>query len=292
MKARHLFVSLGLFARRCLAQIVSVTRSRSFLSGNSNAKGIRFIVWSGAPSLAGLGRWSAVAGCLCISALCLPTRALSENDVSDSDLFQTPDWTAQWIGRNSPAAVPALGQQAPAPMLRKEFSVNRSVVKATLRICGLGFYEAYLNGRRVGDQVLDPPPTVYNETALYATFDVSDIVHPGANAIGVTLGRGYFGATADDGFNLGSAPWRSEPRLLLQLDITYRDGETARVVSDGSWEMADSPILDSMTFGEHYDARLEQPGWTLPAFDASTWMPCAGTTFADKEASPKGNEAH
>jgi len=169
----------------------------------------------------------------------------------------------------------------------KEFSVNRSVVKATLRICGLGFYEAYLNGRRVGDQVLDPPPTVYNETALYATFDVSDIVHPGANAIGVTLGRGYFGATADDGFNLGSAPWRSEPRLLLQLDITYRDGETARVVSDGSWEMADSPILDSMTFGEHYDARLEQPGWTLPAFDASTWMPAPVQPSPTKKLLPR-----
>jgi hypothetical protein len=96
-------------------------------------------------------------------------------------------------------------------------------------------------------------------------FDVSDFLHPGANAIGVTLGRGYFSGVAQEGFNLGFAPWRNEPRLLLQLDVTYRDGQTARVVTDGAWQMADGPIRDSLTFGEHYDARLEQPGWTMPS---------------------------
>ena len=114
-----------------------------------------------------------------------------------------------------PQGVEALRQSASS---KTEFTLDHSIARATLRICGLGFYEAYINGQRVGDQVLDPPPTVYNDTALYAAFDVSDLVRPGANAIGVMLGRGYFGATASDGFNLGFAPWRNEPRLLLQLD--------------------------------------------------------------------------
>jgi alpha-L-rhamnosidase len=118
-------------------------------------------------------------------------------------------------------------------------------------------------------------------------LDVSDLVQPGANAIGVTLGRGYFGATAGDGFNLGFALWRNEPRLLLQLDIRYRDGETARVVSDGAWQMADSPILDSMTFGEHYDARIEQPGWRLPGFDATTWTAAPVQSSPTKKLLPR-----
>jgi alpha-L-rhamnosidase len=268
MKARHSFITTRLCATQCLAHIVSVTRSRSFPTGNAHAKRTRFLVWSSASQL---HRWLAVAGCLCISALCLPGHVLVGQDLSDSDSFQMSNWATQWIGRNNPAVAPVLGQQAPAPLLRKEFTLDHSIVRAALRICGLGFYEAYINGRRVGDQVLDPPPTAYNETALYATFDVSDLVRPGANAIGVTLGRGYFGATASDGFNLGSAPWRNEPRLLLQLDITYRNGQTAHVVSDGTWQMADGPIRDSLTFGEHYDARLEQTGWTLPSFKASAW---------------------
>jgi hypothetical protein len=129
--------------------------------------------------------------------------------VGETDLLASApplDWTAQWIGRNNPLLVPVLGLQARAPLLRKEFVLGNSVTSATLRISGLGFYEAFINGRRVGDQVLDPPPTVYNETALYVTFDVTDLLRRGANAIGVTLGRGYFGATASDAFNLGSAP--------------------------------------------------------------------------------------
>ena len=230
-------------------------------------------------------------GCLLLGALCLPTRVLGEKDLSDSDSFQVSDWAAQWIGRNNPATVPALGQQAPAPLLRKEFTLDHSIARATLRICGLGFYEAYINGQRVGDQVLDPPPTVYNDTALYAAFDVSDLVRPGANAIGVMLGRGYFGATASDGFNLGFAPWRNEPRLLLQLDITYRNGQTERVVTDGTWQMADGPVLDSMTFGEHYYARLEQPGWTVPGFNALTWTAVPVQPSPTKKLLPRAMES-
>jgi alpha-L-rhamnosidase len=283
MKARHLFTPRGFGAKPRFARISSVTRPGSFAADNSNTKATANRL--GAPLLAFM-----LAGFWCISALSLPIRSLAKTDVSASDLFQASDWTAQWIGRNNPPTVPKLGQQAPAPLLRKEFTLEHSIAKATLRICGLGFYEAFINGHRVGDQVLDPPPTVYNQTALYATFDVSDLLQAGANAIGVTLGRGYFAATADDGFNLGSAPWRNEPRLLLQLDITYRNGQTIRIVSDGSWQMADGPILDSLTFGENYDARLEQTGWTLPGFNAASWIASPVQPSPTKKVLPRAME--
>ena len=137
---------------------------------------------------------------------------------------------------------------------------GEAVARARLRIVGLGYYVAYINGQRVGDHVLDPPPTTFNETALYATYDVTACLRRGENAIGVTLGRGYFAAPCSpDVVDLAAAPWRNEPRLLAQLDVTYRDGSTARVVSDGSWAMTDGPIRDSARVGEHYDARLEPP---------------------------------
>ena len=167
-----------------------------------------------------------------LGPLFLPDPALGGNDLSTS--LEAPGWTVQWIGRNNPAFVPPLGQQAPVPLLRKKFTLSNSVAKATLRICGGGSEIRYST----------PPPTQYKETALYATFDVSDFLHPGANVIGVTLGRGYFAATASDAFNLGFAPWRNEPRLLLQLDITYRTAKPSKssLMARGKWRMVRSWI--------------------------------------------------
>jgi alpha-L-rhamnosidase len=189
----------------------------------------------------------------------------------ETGLLRPQDWTAQWIGRSLPSQA-VLGQQPPAPLLRTVFTLSKEVVRARLRLVGLGYYEAYMNGARVGDHVLDPAQTQYDKTALYVTHDVSVYLRRGANAIGVILGRGAFSvlkasATTPD------TPGASEPRLLAQLDIQYIDGSTARVISDGRWRMADSPIIDDLRAGEHYDARAEQPGWTMPDFDDSMWEP-------------------
>ena len=191
----------------------------------------------------------------------------------ETALLSPADWSAKWIGRNDPAAPPALGEQAPAPLLRKDFTLGRDVVSARLHIAGLGYYVAWIDGRRVGEQVLDPGPTQYAKTAVYRSFDVTGMLRGGRNAIGVMLGRGYFGATTAEGFGWGTRPDRHEPRLIAQLDIRYRDGSTARVASDGSWQLADGPLTDDLYFGEHYDARREQPGWTAPGFSASGWTP-------------------
>jgi alpha-L-rhamnosidase len=191
----------------------------------------------------------------------------------ETGLLNTSDWQAQWIGRDTPSPA-TMGQEPAAPLLRKEFTLNSDITRARLRIVGLGFYQLALNGLRIGDQVLDPAPTIFNKTALYVTHDVTRALRRGANAIGVTLGRGYFGDYQSDGaIDWWDAPWNSEPRLLLQLDIQYADGSTARVVSDGTWKIADGPIVsDSVNFGEVYDARREWSGWTQPKFDDSSWM--------------------
>jgi alpha-L-rhamnosidase len=160
----------------------------------------------------------------------------------------------------------------PEPLLRKKFVAGRTITSARAYIAGVGYYKLYVNGRRIGDHELDPGFTIYDKTVLYATYDVTDALQTGANALGVSLGRGYFGMD-NPGFWLTSA-WHGEPRMKFELDISYRDGSSQRVVSDGSWTTADGPTrADSVVNGESYDAQLERPGWNTAGFDASTWKP-------------------
>lgn len=176
------------------------------------------------------------------------------------------DGAARWIGRDRAPKPAVHGSQPPAPLLRRTFELRHSPAHAQLQIVGYGYYSARINGAPVSDAVLDPPPSQYDQTAFCRTIDVTSLLRSGANAIGVMLGRSYVSGVAGPG-----GPWTSEPRLLLQLDVTFADGQTQRLVSDGSWKMAGGPIRDWMYYGEEYDARQEIPGWTLPAFDDSGW---------------------
>ena len=161
---------------------------------------------------------------------------------------------------------------SPEPLLRKDFAAKKPIKSARAYVAGLGYYKLYLNGRRVGDHELDPGFTVYDKTDLYTTYDVTQALRSGDNTIGVSLGRGYYAMTNPDEWN--SSPWHSEPKLKLELDITYADGTSGRVVSDGSWTLADGPTTsESLWFGETYNARLERPGWNTTGFDDSAWRP-------------------
>lgn len=184
------------------------------------------------------------------------------------------DWKARWIGRDTPKQWPQAGEQSTAPLLRRHFALGKRVAKAQFSIVGLGYYEAWINGLRVGDQVLDPPPSAYDKTAYSRTFDVTHSLREGGNAIAVTLGRSYFATPtmSKDLFGLSNAPWRAEPRLLAQLDIVFSDGTTQRVISDGKWKISDGPTRDSLALGEQYDARQARPGWTGASYDDSRWQ--------------------
>ena len=166
---------------------------------------------------------------------------------------------------------------APEPLLRKEFQVRDTPVRrARLYLSGVGYAEATINGRPTTDAVLEPGFTRYDRTVQYVTRDVTDLLRPGANALGVRLGRGFFGMTQANVWNWHNTPWTGEPRVLGQLEIEYVDGQRQLVATDGSWRTAEGPVrYDSLYGGETYDARFEQPGWDSPGFDDSTWRPAA-----------------
>jgi alpha-L-rhamnosidase len=172
------------------------------------------------------------------------------------------------------AGVSVAAPEQPAPLLRRAFTVRKEISAARLYISGLAYYEAHINGRRVGRQVLDPGFTDYDETVLYAVHDVTGLLERGENALGVTLGRGFYGMTTPNVWNWHRPPWHGEPRLLAQLEIDHPDGSRTTVVSDGEWRLAEGPTRsNSLYAGETFDARLVPAGWTRPGFDDSGWRP-------------------
>lgn len=182
----------------------------------------------------------------------------------ETGLFEDSDWAgARWIG----AAVDG------SPQLRKEFAVGREVVRARAYLSGLGYHVLTIDGTRVTENVLDPGVTSYDKSALYVAHDVTDAVRArGSHVLGVTLGRGFYGLPLEDTKYWGSAPWLGSPRLRLKLQIDYLDGGHEVVVSDADWQVCGGPTTrDSVYLGETYDARLVQPGWDCPGFDASNW---------------------
>lgn len=160
----------------------------------------------------------------------------------------------------------------PETLLRDDFTAGKHIASARAYVAGLGYNKLYLNGKRIGDRELEPGFTVYDKTVLYATYDVTGALRTGGNAIGVSLGRGYYAMTDPDEWK--ASAWWGEPKLKLELDVTYTDGTHQRVVSDSGWKVSDGPTTtQSLWFGETYDARLEQPGWNSSGFDDSAWHP-------------------
>jgi alpha-L-rhamnosidase len=183
----------------------------------------------------------------------------------ETALFEGADWQAAWVG----------GPPAPAdPLLRKVFPVTGPVRQARVYLSGLGHYELRLNGRKVGDGVLEGEVTDYTRRVGYSTYDVTSYLRTGGNAIGVMLGRGFYDVHQPTPLDWHRAPWRDRPKLLLRLEIRYADGTATAVVSDGTWHTAKGPVtFDSVYGGEDHDARREQHGWDTAAFDAARWVP-------------------
>lgn len=157
-------------------------------------------------------------------------------------------------------------------MLRTEATFEKEIEEARAYVSGLGFYELYLNGERVGEQVLDPGRTDYEGTVLYATHHVTGHVRRGENAVGVVLGRARFGETIPNLHQWHDTHSWDDPQLRFQLDVTFVDGTTTTVASGDGWQTTDGPTrYDSLMAGEVYDARRERDGWALPGYDPSAW---------------------
>jgi len=206
----------------------------------------------------------------------------------ETSMMKPSDWKAQWISdqRPLPSKDEDFYKETPNPLLRKEIKLKKEVKTARLYIAGLGYSIAYINGQRVGDQMLDMPWTQFDKQVTYNTFDVTQLLRKGENAIGVMLGNGWYNPMPIRlfrRFNFRDALTVGKPCVKAQLKITYADGSTETVVTDQSWKAGEGPILkNSVYLGELYDARLEQKGWTEPGFEDSKWQK------AKLEAGPKG----
>lgn len=156
----------------------------------------------------------------------------------------------------------------PSPFLRKAFDMNKPMESASLAVCGLGLYELYLNGEKVGDRVLDPAQTSYDKRAFYVVHDVTNQIETGENAIGLMLGNGFYGQNIAFNSDLSYGV----PMAILVLNVVFEDGTTNTIYSDDSWKAAQSPVVfDNIYLGETWDARLKIPKWSTAGFDDSDW---------------------
>ena len=180
------------------------------------------------------------------------------------------EWRAKWI--THPYKDFGDSRNMPAPYFRKSFQAGQKVKSAKVRICGLGYFELYLNGKKVGDEVLNPPFTKYDATVLYCTYDVTAMLKTGENVLGVILGNGMYNMYTGKTWNHDTSPWRHHPKLLLKAEFEMDDGTSDAIASDDTWKTATGPIIsDNLYEGEIYDARLEIPDWCKPGFDDTAW---------------------
>ena len=178
--------------------------------------------------------------------------------------LKKPEVKAAW------AAVDTLAKKSIC--LRRKFRTDKKVVEATASVCGLGFYEFSLNGKKVGDSEFAPLWSDYDKSVYYNTYDVTELLQKGENVAGVLLGNGFY--------NVQGGRYRKllisfgAPTLLFSLVINYEDGTRETIYSDNDWKYDLSPITFNCIYGgEDYDARREQEGWNKIGFNDRQWRP-------------------
>ena len=157
--------------------------------------------------------------------------------------------------------------------LRRDFTIDSPVKSARLYATALGMYDVFLNGKRVGDQVMSPGWTDYRQRVVYQTYDVTAEVKQGKNAIGALLAPGWY----EDSLEWFQRPNNygvSPPAFMAALRIERADGSVQWVNTDLNWRARPSRILHSEIYdGETQDARRSEPGWDTAEFSAAGWNP-------------------
>ncbi|HVV55895.1 MAG TPA: family 78 glycoside hydrolase catalytic domain [Mucilaginibacter sp.] len=181
-------------------------------------------------------------------------------------LLNTSDWKAQWI-------TPGYAEDTvnrPSPLFRKEFDIHKKIRSAVAYITSHGMYEAHINGRRVGDAYLTPGWTSYHTRLEYQTYDVTDMLKEGRNAVGAMLGNGWYRGII--GYSNKRNVYGKDIALLMQIVITYEDGTKGIIVSDDSWKSSTGEVrYEEIYNGETIDHNKEQTGWTAPGFNDAGW---------------------
>jgi len=186
-----------------------------------------------------------------------------------------PPWGVPWADRWHSDY-----RRLAARYLRREFDLpaGQTLRRATAYVCGLGFFDLHVNGRLVGDQLMQPALTGYDKRCLYVTCDVTPHLRAGRNAVGVVLSNGrFFAPRARMPMPMQSYGY---PQLRALIHCELADGGELIVVSDPSWKLTtDGPVRASSEFdGEEYDARQELDGWAEAGFDDARWRPAAPVT--------------
>jgi alpha-L-rhamnosidase len=196
-------------------------------------------------------------------------------------------WRAQWISaprlfdwskrdqqRKQLAKDAPPEREEPSPIFRREFTLDSKAKSARAYISGLGYYELYINGKKVGHNVLDPAFTAYDKKVLYTTYDITEYLNDSINAVGVMLGNGWYNMFSRGVWSFDRSPWKADPAFRLQIRVASSLGTIQQVISDTTWTCSPGPVIfNSIRQGEEYNATLEQPGWASPGFYDNHWFP-------------------
>ena len=222
------------------------------------------------------------------------TSAVNKFEIS---LLSPNDWSAQWIGGNFDND--SLGQKTriAARYLRKEFSLRGDIREARLYICGLGQYSAFINHTEVApEEILKPALSDYSKRVYFNAYNVTDLLHKGNNAIGVILAGGRYFTLR---YNKSEKEWGGQmhamhygsPRMIAQLEVTYTDGTTEHIVSNGSWKITNQgPVRTSNEFdGETYNEKMDLGLWTGTDYDDSKWIQAEAVYPPEGTLTPQPN---
>ena len=189
--------------------------------------------------------------------------AWSEPATWTMGVLNDKDWTAKWI------VAPWVSESL---LLRREFAVKPGLKRAIVHVCGLGHFEMFANGNKIGNHLLAPGWTKYNKTALYETHDVASQLKTGDNAVGLALGDGMYHTERRHRFSKFQGSFGPQ-RAIAQIELEYGDGSRETIVTDPSWRVHSGPVTYNDVFGgEDYDARVAERGWDSSGFDDSNWV--------------------
>ncbi len=225
------------------------------------------------------------------------TRIESEVQSFEISLLDPNDWQAKWIGYEFDDDILTGHTRLAARYLRKEFELAAAISEARLYVSGMGVYSAYLNGAEIApEELLKPTLSWYPKRVYFNTYDVTEMLHEGENAIGIILEGGRFSTMRNtpspngwDGTEY--IPSFGTPKLCFQLEITYQDGHKEMIVSDESWKITNrGPIRTANEYdGETYDENYELGDWTSTGYDDTDWLQAELVEAPEGQLSPQPN---
>ncbi len=221
----------------------------------------------------------------------------SEVQSFEISLLSQDDWQAKWIGHEYEDDVLVGHTRLAARYLRKDFALRNEISKAKLYVSGMGVYSAYLNGTEIApEELLKPTLSWYSKRVYFNTYDVTEMLNSGDNAIGVILEGGRYTTIRYDVKNPNwdgteNAFGFGTPRLLLQMEVTYKDGQKETIVSDETWKITNrGPIRTANEYdGETYDENFDLGNWNQPHYDDSAWLQAELVDAPEGELSAQPN---